>query len=85
MEKFPFCYSKYPDCECVEACPGPMTKLVEDGVGGEGYYVQLCRDPNTIGEAPGGVNYCGDGPDVLVFHQTEFPSDDEVYRATEIL
>jgi len=83
-----FCYGSFPNTsDCPEECPGARSKWLPNlGSGdGEGYYVQICPNPARAGNHPGGINYCGNGPDVLVFYQTEFPSDEEVYDNTDIL
>ncbi len=77
----------HPEQVCPEECPGPQSKWLPNsgGGGGEGYYVQLCTNPEKSEYSVGGVNFCGDGPDVLIFYQTEFPPDEEVYKNTDIL
>ena len=85
MERNSSCYSDYPSFHCPEDCPGPESKFLDDKAGGEGYFVQICRDPAKIGNHTEGINWSGLGPDVLTFHQTDFPTDEEVYAATEIL
>ena len=72
------CYSTFPEFKCPDYCPGFKSKFVRDLYGGEGYYVQLCGNPAKQGKSPSGVNYNGLGPDVVVFFQPDFPTDDEI-------
>lgn len=80
------CYGSFPNLsDCPEECPGAKSKWLPDNYSGEGYYVQLCPNPARAGHHIGAINYCGNGPDVLIFYQAEFPPDEEIYDNTDLL
>lgn len=74
-----FCYAYKGDCQ--SDCPGGEAKFVPDNYGGEGYYAQTCP---FVGEVATGrtsvIEFCGAGPNVLVFFQLELPTDEEVLQ-----
>lgn len=63
---------------CAESCPGGESKFVPDGYGGEGYYAQLCPDPEKASDGVATIEFCGNGPNVIVFFRPTMPTDAEI-------
>jgi hypothetical protein len=61
-------------------CPGVLATASEQGFSPEGYYIQVCPRVSWLGRVAGGVNFCGNGPDVIVLHRDTVPSKQE-YQA----
>lgn len=81
-----FCYGKFmsgQSMQCGDECPGPQY-ISRPGNGSdfdEGYLVQLCPNPANTGSATTTINFCGRGPDVLVFYQSKFPSEEQIQNS----
>lgn len=64
-------------------CEGILQTMYRDprGNGHEGYYIQVCPRRSWTGQQIGSTNFYGNGPDVIVMHQTQFPDEAEVQVA----
>lgn len=63
---------------CPEACPGMLdSKFLRSDYGGEGCLVQICPNPETLDKPMLAVDYCGNGPDVVIIYRDTVPSDQE--------
>lgn len=60
-------------------CPGVIqTEIVGQSVEQDGFYVQVCPLPEMLGTCEYGINYCGNGSDVVVIHSDRKLNDEEI-------
>jgi hypothetical protein len=64
-----------------EDCEGVLTTHSEEGYPEDGYYIQVCPRLSTLGQPNGGVNFCGNGPDVITMHRDTTPTNEEYKQA----
>ncbi|MDB5163670.1 MAG: hypothetical protein JWS12_287 [Candidatus Saccharibacteria bacterium] len=70
--------------KCPESCVGLVaTKFMRDPNGGEGFMIQVCPNPEWLGQPNSEADYCGDGADVITIHRDTVPTDEEYAQAVQ--
>jgi hypothetical protein len=70
--------------DCPPNCVGVLaTKFMRDPNGGEGFMIQVCPNPQTLGRPNAEADYCGNGADVITMHRDTIPTDEEYAEAVK--
>jgi hypothetical protein len=65
-------------------CPGLLVESKSlEGYPEDGYFVQVCPRVSNLGRMVTHIDYCGNGPDVIVMHQSTVPSAEEYAAAAK--
>jgi hypothetical protein len=79
------CFKATSGGDCPPECIGMIaSKFIRESqeIDDEGTIVQVCPNPNRLGDYDDGSIYCGNGPDVVIMHRDTVPSDEEYLQAS---
>jgi hypothetical protein len=67
---------------CPEDCPGILATARRESIYVEdGYHIEVCPNPELIGNPNAETEYCGLGPDVIIMHRDTVPTEEEYDQA----
>ncbi len=62
-------------------CNGVLKATIISGYPEDGYYVEVCPRTSWLGRCATGINFCGNGADVIVLHRNTIPTLEEYQQA----